>query len=229
MITLAIKSGRHGGAYIIQDNEAPLPLIYNNDDTHDDNINDYSISNINNEDIENTISQSSHSSTTVRLCLPPAFFLPSLSTNDRKIMRPDIFVALGLPSQEHNLPDNINGFTSETTQNAHIHVLEIKYCNEAFHDQSSKRAHAQHEKLITHLKMAGWKYVHFHFIPLGYFGAIPTNLATCLTTLGVLPRSAAYLQNQMHFHAIISSSNIITKYHRDTAENATNSRSSEPP
>lgn len=95
---------------------------------------------------------------------------------------------------------------------ASLHIVEVKYCTETFHNYVESRARQQHADLIAALRSAGWRHVHMHVIPFGYFGGIPISLNTTLITLGIPRMRIRALARSLHVDAIASSRSYIARF-----------------
>ena len=89
-----------------------------------------------------------------------------------------------------------------TPSQRHIHLVEVKYCEDTRPGSQLEAANQQHRELCQHLQQAAAK-VSLHTILLGVGGTIYRPYSTePLKTLGLDPHKAARLAFKLHAHSV---------------------------
>jgi hypothetical protein len=92
-----------------------------------------------------------------------------------------------------------------------VHIIEFKYCHDAFYSTSLSQHANQHTALRSQLRSQGWHNVFIHHLRMGVGGSVfkPT-LLTLTSTLGVTSDSANALAKALHFYSVSHLSTMIT-------------------
>jgi hypothetical protein len=92
-----------------------------------------------------------------------------------------------------------------------VHIIEFKYCHDAFYSNSLSQHVNQHAALSSHLRSQGWQNVMIHHLRMGIGGSIfqPT-LSTLTSTFGISQDSANALAKALHFFTISHLSTMIS-------------------
>jgi hypothetical protein len=92
-----------------------------------------------------------------------------------------------------------------------VHIIEFKYCHDAFYSTSLSQHVAQHTGLRAKLHSQGWQNVSIHHLRMGVGGSVfqPT-ISTLTSILGVSQDSADALAKALHFFSISHLSTMIS-------------------
>jgi hypothetical protein len=92
-----------------------------------------------------------------------------------------------------------------------VHIIEFKYCHDAFYTTSMSQHANQHAALCVKLRSQGWQNVTLHQLRMGIGGSVfqPT-LSTITSTLGVSQDSANVLAKALHFFSVSHLSTMIS-------------------
>ena len=92
-----------------------------------------------------------------------------------------------------------------------VHIIEFKYCSDAFYSTSLSQHANQHTALQSLLRSQGWQNVSIHHLRMGVGGSIflPT-ISTLTSTFGVTQESANALAKALHFYTVSHLSTMMT-------------------
>ena len=98
--------------------------------------------------------------------VPKWMFAPDFDDTTRLLLRPDILIIEGLPSDKYlALRDDIESqspfgtaFITSLKQSptTKVHIIELGYTSDATYDRALSRKLTQHNRLASHLLSAGW-------------------------------------------------------------------------
>jgi len=114
----------------------------------------------------------------------PDWFLPHLSATDLKnSSRPDAILVLPRQGCERRPMPRVQDLPISDWD---VHLIEVKYCDNARHESQLARAAKQHRRLMVTLKAQGCTKVSLHIILLGVVGTIKKHhTETPLSKLGI--------------------------------------------
>jgi ribonuclease HI len=125
--------------------------------------------------------------------IPPTIL--NLTPQERQTFKPDgLFIIKSVPTRSSydRLTDT-------------VHIIEFKFCVDAFYHSSISNHSSQHQALVAKFRSEGWHRIRVHNLRLGVGGSIFTDTRTLLTTtFGVHDSDADCLFRKLHFYSISS-------------------------
>jgi hypothetical protein len=134
---------------------------------------------------------------------------------------PDTVLKLTAEERRKFKPDGLFIIKSAPTCSSYnkltdaVHIIEFKFCLDAFYHSSISIHSSQHKDLVSKFRSQGWHKVQIHNLRLGIGGSIFTDTYNILTsTFGVSDQNADSLFRKLHFYSISSLSTFyLTRLH----------------